>query len=103
MAKKTPRASTRNRSPRAASDVDASQIKDLPDFVREQILGPTARAKRSKTRTAGVTTLESRRRLRESGVAPDSTRENVFAAAASIAAKANVPETALPDDVRASN
>jgi hypothetical protein len=87
----------RPRQPRVADDTP--QIKDLPAFVVEQVLGPTTRAKKTPTVLAP---LESRRRLRDAGVAPESTQARVFEAAASMTAHANVPEDALPDDVRES-
>ena len=42
-----------------------TRIQELPDFVRDQMLGPTAKARR---RTA-VAPKDSRVRLREAGVA----------------------------------
>jgi hypothetical protein len=83
---------------KATKTADSPQVHDLPAFVREQVLGPTSRAKKRGPRLASP---ESRRRLRDAGVPPEHASEHVLEAAASIAPKAAVPEKQLPEDIRA--
>ena len=63
-------------------------------------MGPTSRAKKGAAKPAPA---ESRQRLKAAGVPPENASAQVIEAAASIASKAAVPETQLPEDVRATN
>jgi hypothetical protein len=90
MAKKK----ARKASPGARSAVDASS-RDLPDFVVEQVLGQTPRA-----RKAPPASLAVRQQMRAIGVAPDATSRDAEAAAR-IGTKAAVPEEQLPKEIRA--
>ena len=101
--KKVVKPATRTRSTQrmqAAPAPDTAQIKDLPAFVREQMLGPTSRAKK---RVASLAPTESRQRLRDAGVPAEQASAQILEAAASISPKAAVPEKRLPEDIRATN
>jgi hypothetical protein len=100
MAKKKTEQALARRPSRGTSAEAAAQtrIQELPDFVRDQILGPTAKAKR---RTA-IAPKDSRVRLREAGVAVEAAGPSTLEAAGLISTRANVLETTLPEEIRAS-
>ena len=91
-------AQRKKRAARRPSIQDTPQIRELPDYVVRQVLGPTATRPRAR---AGLAGLESRRRLREAGVDASNASREVVEAARSIESKAPVPEEQLPLDVRA--
>ena len=75
----------------------AAHIKELPDFVLEQVLGPSSRAKRR----AKAAPAASRQRLEEAGGSGESASRQILQAAESISPNAAVPEKTLPADIRA--
>jgi len=88
----------KKKQPKSTS-VQSAQIRDLPDYVVRQVLGPPAsRGRKRAPRLAG---LESRRRLREAGVDAGKASREVIEAARSIESKAPVPEQELPQDIQA--